>query len=336
MLEMIRESIDETDRQIIELLARRSALSRSAGKTKSSKGLQIIDETREANVIDGIIRLARKRLLDEEYVREIYSIILRNSREIQQKEQFENNYLTKEVGLIGFGRFGKLIAKHLAGRFRIYAFDKNFAEGEKWGAIPCSLEEACGKEIVVLCVPISDLESTLGQIKGLVKENALVMDVCSVKETPAYLMEKILPKSVRILATHPLFGQDSAAESLAGRKIALCKVRIPDDDYLRIKKFFLGLGLEVIETTPLEHDQQAAKSLLLTQLIGRALVEMGAKEQKIDTIGYKNLLKLRVIASNDSEQLFVDMNRFNRFSKKTRNELIESLNKIEETLEANC
>ena len=36
-------------------------------------------------------------------------------------------------------------------------------------------------------------------------------------------MQELLPQDVSILATHPIFGPDSAADSLKGRKIALCK-----------------------------------------------------------------------------------------------------------------
>ena len=47
----------------------------------------------------------------------------------------------------------------------------------------------------------------------MLKENAVIVDVCSVKEYPVQWMRELLPANVSILATHPMFGPDSAADS---------------------------------------------------------------------------------------------------------------------------
>ena len=130
-----------------------------------------------------------------------------------------------EIGIIGFGRFGKLLTKYLSEDFKVYIFnrsDKN-EEIKKTNGIPASLEEVCKKDVVIPCVPISQFEETLNEIKGLLKENSLIIDVCSVKEYPVEVMKKILPEKTQILATHPMFGPDSAAESLKDRKVVLSR-----------------------------------------------------------------------------------------------------------------
>ena len=72
-------------------------------------------------------------------------------------------------------------------------------------------------------------------IAPLLSPDALVIDVCSVKEYPVRLMKELLPERVSILATHPMFGPDSAAHALQGRKIVLCAERIADFAYQKIK-----------------------------------------------------------------------------------------------------
>jgi len=131
---------------------------------------------------------------------------------------------------------------------------------------------------VIPAVPISSLQQMLKQMAPLLQPGSLVIDVCSVKTLPAKWMEEILPPSVSILATHPMFGPDSAARSLEGMKIALCKVKIDDEPYTKIKSYLTSLGLEVIETTTENHDRQIAVSLSLTHFIGRALAAFGAQQ----------------------------------------------------------
>lgn len=240
-----------------------------------------------------------------------------------------------EIGIIGFGRFGKLLTSYLAQDLKVYVFNRSDKTKEirENNAIPASIEEVCKKDIIIPCVPISEFEGTLEKIKNLLKDNSLVVDVCSVKEYPVELMKKILPDNAQILATHPIFGPDSAVDSLQERKIVLCKVRIVDDLYKKIKSILNEKGLTVIEATPKEHDKEIASSLLLTHFIGHGLIDFGATKLNIDTEGYKRLMHILDTVKNDTQQLFEDMNKYNKYSKKIREDFIKSLNKIDRELE---
>ncbi len=240
-----------------------------------------------------------------------------------------------EMGIIGFGRFGKLMAYYLAKDFRVYVSSRSNKEKEikGAGAIPATLEEVCKKGIVIPSVPISEFEATLKKITPLLKKGSLVIDVCSVKEYPAEVMKRVLPKNAQILATHPMFGPDSAAGSLQGRKIVLCKIRIPAKRYESIKGCLRKKGLVIIETTPENHDKEIANSLVLTHFIGRSLIDFGAKEIGIDTKGYRKMMEVMKYVENDTWQLFKDMNHYNKYSKKVRQEFIEAVARVNRRLE---
>lgn len=252
---------------------------------------------------------------------------------------FRRKNSVKEIGLIGYGRFGALMAGYLSKDFKVFVYDKNPAKTLAAKTITSrktflsSLEEVCKKRVVILSVPISEIENILRTIRPLLKENSLVVDVCSVKEYPVMLMRKILPKQVQILATHPLFGPDTAAYSLSGRKIVLCKIRIDDCLYQQIKAFLVKKGLVVIETTPKEHDKEIAQSLVLTHFIGRALMGLKMSGLAIDTRGYKNLMQVLDTVKHDTWQLFQDMNSYNKYSKKIRHDFIRSAVRINKMLE---
>lgn len=240
------------------------------------------------------------------------------------------------AGLIGFGRLGRLLVRHFARDARIFVHDRRFDARavRAFGAVPATLAQACAQPVVVLCVPISQMEPLARRIRGLVDPGTLVVDVASVKEEPLRALKKILPRTVRILGTHPNFGPDSAADTLKGRKIVLCRVRLSEALYRRAKSVLTRKGLEVVELTPREHDRRMAHSLALTHFIGRGLVAYGAKTTGVDTEGYKRLLRILETVQNDSWELFVDMNRYNRHAAPMRRRLLAALSAVDRRVRA--
>ena len=239
------------------------------------------------------------------------------------------------IGIIGFGRFGKLAAHYLAEEFEVAVYHRTDKSTEinRTGARAASLKTVCRQDIVIPCVPISVLQEVLKDIAPLLRPDGLVVDVCSVKEYPVRLMTDILPDTVSILATHPMFGPDSASDSLEGRKICLCQVRIGKKKYRNIKAYLEAKGLVVIEATAQKHDEQIATSLSLTHFIGRTLSEYGAKQLDIDTEGYKRLLHILEVVERDTWQLFLDMHHYNPYAKEKRVEFLGVMKDINSRLE---
>lgn len=241
----------------------------------------------------------------------------------------------KAIGIIGFGRFSALMIQYLSKDYDVLVATRKDKREEinALGAKQTSLEKVCALDYIIISVPISAMQAVLKDIAPLLNKDATITDVCSVKEFPVKWMKEILPESVSILPTHPMFGPDSAATSLSGRKIVLCKERIETKKYNRIKTYLASKGLTIVETTPTEHDEQIAISLSLTHFVGRALSEFGASPLEIDTEGYKRLLHILEVVENDTWELFLDMHRYNPYAKSVRTQFTEAMNKINMTLD---
>jgi prephenate dehydrogenase len=241
------------------------------------------------------------------------------------------------VGIIGYGRFGELAARYLVRDVDVVVFDSGgkSARIEAVGAQPADLKITCAQEMVLLCVPISHMQTQLKTIAPLLKPGTVVIDVCSVKVYPVKWMTELLPAEVEILPTHPMFGPDSAAESLAGAKIVLCRDRISSANYDKVASWLKNQDLVVIETSPEEHDRQIAITLALTHFLGRSLSAFGAEKLAIDTEGYKRLMHILEVVENDTWQLFQDMHRYNPFATEQRSRFMEAMRQINERLEAN-
>lgn len=243
-----------------------------------------------------------------------------------------------KLGIIGLGRLGKLLTRYLAQDADVLVFDPKFSamelstEASKLGATAASFEETCACPIVIPCVPIGHFEEVIQQMVPHLKAGTLVADVCSVKELPSEIMQKHLGPDIYLLATHPMFGPDSARHTVFGRKIVLYNLRTPEKLYQNIKGYLEGHGLKIVEATPTEHDKQIAKTLVLTHFIGRTLIDFKASPQSIDTKGHRRLIKILDQVENDSIELFLDMNKYNRFAKSVREDFMSSMGRIDQLL----
>ncbi len=233
------------------------------------------------------------------------------------------------VAILGFGRFGRLLHRILGSDFDVVVHDPQPVLDFP-AACAVSLEEAGRSDILFLCVPIATFELCLQQLRPHIRPDALVIDVLSVKEYAHERMQQLLPSTVRLLPSHPMFGPDSASKGLAGLPFVLCPVAQTQQEDLAFWQGYLrGKGLHTVVMSCEQHDRITARSLCLTQLLGRALDELNIEGSDIDTGGYKNLLTMRSMAVNDSWQLFEGLQTHNRYAAAMRDALRTALNAVE-------
>jgi len=229
-----------------------------------------------------------------------------------------------EIGIIGFGKFGRFIAKHLKNKADVFASSKfnNKQEAEQLGVKFVSLEEVLKKKIIVIAVSMDEFEQTLEKIKYKIQPDAIVLDVCSLKVFPCSAMQKVLPKNIEIIGTHPLFGPNSVNSSLQDLKIALCNVRASENTLSKVKSFCESLGLKVIITTPEDHDKQMAESQALTHFVCQSLGT--AKRPVLTTKTFDDLMHIVDIIKNNTSELFENIQTRNPYAKDVRKKFIES------------
>jgi prephenate dehydrogenase len=222
------------------------------------------------------------------------------------------------VGIVGYGRFGRLAAAYAAKRTRVLVFDPLLKPGRvmQRRVRAGTLHEVASQQIVVLAVPVSSLRQVLFSIRKILRPATLVLDVCAVKTKPVVWLEDILPDNVSILGTHPLFGPDSAGESLQGHRVYLCPVRIAKQLLRHTIRLLKREGLVVEVVSPALHDKTMAETLFLTQYIGRLVAKTRLPRHEVSTKSYTELMKMVAIADNDSRELFADMLNYNPYARK--------------------
>jgi len=232
------------------------------------------------------------------------------------------------VGIYGLGRFGTFWGDQLSKIVQVKGYSRNSNRVSPSTIIRVSEEELFTCDVIIICVAISAMETFLNRIKDKVKPGALIMDTSSVKVIPVKQMVNILPTTVEIIGTHPMFGPDSGKNGVAGLPIVISKVRSSSETYEQWIDLFNKLNLSVIEMTPEEHDKEAAYTQGITHFIGRTLSDLHLKGSAISTTGYKSLLEIIKQTCNDEYQLFLDLQKFNPYTAEMRKTLKHSMHKV--------
>ncbi len=231
------------------------------------------------------------------------------------------------VGIIGFGRFGKVLSNILQKGFKVKAYDLKMSRNFP-GVEFVDKDTILKEKIIFIAVPISAFESLINDIAPKLKVGNTVVDVCSVKNHPVKIMENRLSDNIGIINTHPMFGPDSFISNNR-LKMMMHNTRDTYGQYGFWRGFFIDQGIEVIEITPDEHDRLAAKTQGVTHFLGRMLKEFGIKKTALDTQGFRDLLDLVDQTCNDTWQLYSDLQHFNPYTSEMISELKKSINSIE-------
>jgi prephenate dehydrogenase len=234
------------------------------------------------------------------------------------------------VGIIGFGRFGKVLANILQKGFSIKAFD--LSSPKLFPNVTfVELDELLKEKTIFVAVPIRHFESIIKSISPKLSNGTTIIDVCSVKKHPVEVMEKHLSEKIGVIATHPLFGPDSFITNNR-LKMMMDKTRDSHNQFDFWKRFFVDQGIQVLEMTADDHDRMAAQTQGVTHFLGRMLKEFGIKKTSIDTQGFRDLLDLVDQTCNDSWELYTDLQLYNPYTKKMIMNLKESTNTLDNRL----
>jgi prephenate dehydrogenase len=142
-----------------------------------------------------------------------------------------------------------------------------------------------------------------------------------------------LPDHVNIVATHPLFGPQSARDGLSGLKIAVCPIR--GERHLRVAAFLRkALRLKVIMTTPQVHDREAAVVQGLTHLIAKVLVQMEPLPTRLTTRSFDLLMQAVEMVRYDAPEVFQAIERANPYSLEVRRRFFDLASALDADLGA--
>ncbi|MGH7445589.1 MAG: prephenate dehydrogenase/arogenate dehydrogenase family protein, partial [Longimicrobiales bacterium] len=224
---------------------------------------------------------------------------------------------TQDVGIVGYGRFGRLWGTMLAPHHRVLVMDRTALPGDQFLSLP---ELCAAARTIFLCVPINQVEQVVHDMAPHLRPGTTVFDMCSVKVHPAKVLTTQLGHraDLTLIATHPMFGPDSAAGGVSDLPMVVWRLAGDERVYADWIEFIAALGIRAVEMSPDEHDRLAAYSQGVTHYMGRVLDRLDLRPTPIDTEGFRILRSLISQTCNDSWELFRDLQRYNPYTQEMR------------------
>lgn len=301
--------IDTIDRDLLRLLARRYALVGEIAGYKRDHHLPIRDFQREGEILDDRRNVGTPLGLSPQLVESLFRLVLWASRDLQAtlKAEVPPSIEPRSVAVIGGkGAMGRCVADlfvDLGHAVIIADLDT-----------PTTPDEAAAiADVVLISVPIDATVEVIRRLGPLVRPDALLMDVTSIKGPPMTAMLENCRGGV--VGTHPLFGP--SVHSLQGQRVVLCPGR--GDAWLAwLRQMFHARGLTMVETSPEEHDRAMSIVQVLvhfsTEVMGRTLARLGASIPKtLELMSPVYLMELLMTARHfaQSPELYAAIQMFN-------------------------
>ncbi|MDO6535700.1 bifunctional chorismate mutase/prephenate dehydrogenase [Alteromonas stellipolaris] len=247
-LDTLREGIDELDTQLVELLAKRNALTTKVGQVKAEAGMPVYVPSREKELIASRRAQAEALGVSPDLTEDLLRRIMRESYHTQNNRYLGVNADAGTIVVIGgAGALGKIFVS----LFERSGYSVSVVEREDWesGHAAAVLSTAA---LAVVAVPINLTEQVIGQL-SMLPESCILADITSIKVKPIEAMMAVHKGPV--VGLHPMFGPD--APGMIKQVVVVCEGRNESAygwliDQMRI------WGATIHNSTAEEHDKSMA------------------------------------------------------------------------------
>lgn len=335
-LEEYRREIENIDKQILQLIARRLKVAAKIGEIKIKMGKALTDEKREEKVRQYWYEYARNFGVPDSFVDNVLPIIFSYTKLTEI-----NPGRKKNITIVGYGGMAKSLVSlfSLVGH-NVVVTGRNRQKAEKlasdFRAVYMDLDSALNwGEYVILALSPSSLDFILDISSKF--SNKIVMDIFSSKHQIFQQLEKLSEiYSFNYVSTHPLFGPITYP---VGERIVILPSKT-SKNIEDVARFWRECGLNVTISDVNEHEKAMAIVQVLAHFyilgLSRAVEEL-KKEMGVENIedfytsNFKELKKImdKVVTILP---VIMEIQKLNPYAYKVRDIGVKELQKIKEEL----
>lgn len=245
-LSQLRDEIDALDSELVQILAKRSQLTRQVGEFKSKTGLPIYVPSREAALLAKRREQAASAGLSESLIEDVLRRVMRESYQTQNRQYLCTKPALGNIVVIGGkGALGaKFVTMFQRSDYHVVVIDK-----EEWEKAP---ELLVGAGLVLVAVPIRVTESVIKSLTYL-PSDCILADITSVKTMPVNAM--LTAHKGPVVGFHPMFGPD--VPGLVKQVVVVSHGRHAEQYEWLLEQFRIW-GAALIDSEPQKHDEAMA------------------------------------------------------------------------------
>lgn len=265
-LKTLRDRLDQTDRQLIELAAERQRIVAEIGEIKRAAGRELRDFAREREVLDRAASNAQSAGIDPDLARALLRQLIEASLARQEQDRVRASASgsgRRALVIGGAGRMGRWFARFLdAQGYAVEIADPTPTDDE----FPQRATLADGPidhDVIVVAAPLRAAAGVLGQLAEL-RPPGVVFDLGSLKSPLAAGLVALREAGVRVTSVHPMFGP--SANVLAGRHVVFVDVGVPEAT-ARARELFADTLAVPVHMTLDQHDRLIGYVLGLSHLL---------------------------------------------------------------------
>lgn len=242
-LSELRNEIDATDNELIEIIARRAKLTAEVGEVKRSLKQPLYVPERERSLIKARRKNAQDAGLSEDLIEDVVRRIIRESYRTQTSQAAAtSSQLERPVFVFGGeGALGaRLVSQLRQTGYWVTTIDKD----NNWP----TKEELSQAQLVLMSVPVNKTVELIKQLPPLAKDCVLA-DVTSIKAAPLNAM--LQKHEGPVVGLHPMFGP--SVQNLAKQLIVVTHGR-GQERYQWVLDQFINWGAHLHEVEANKHD----------------------------------------------------------------------------------
>src|SRR5476651_905896 len=333
-LDELRTALTALDGQLLELVARRQALSQQVAAVKRATGRATRDFGREREVIlrgrNTATRLGVSPALAESLLRQLIQSSLATQEQARVAAQAHGSG-KRALVIGGHGKMGGWFAEFLASQgFRVAIADprggsRGFDTVANWETDPLDFD------LIVLATPLSATADLL-QVLARRRPRGLVFDLGSLKTPLRAGLDALVKAGCRVTSLHPMFGPDT--DLLSGRHVIF--IDLGDAGALQeAQELFAPTMAERVVMGLDEHDHLIAYVLGLSHALNiaffTALAESGEAAPRLAQLSsttFDAQLDVATRVASESPDLYYEIQSLNDYGAESLEALSQAVERI--------
>jgi chorismate mutase/prephenate dehydrogenase len=337
-LDELRAALTDLDAQLVDLVARRQALSEQVAAVKRATGRPTRDFGREREVIlrgrNAASRLGVSPDLAESLLRQLIQSSLATQEHARVAAQAHGSG-KRALVIGGHGKMGGWFADFLASQgFRVAIADPKgglpgFDAVADWQTDPLDFD------VIVLATPLGATARLL-EFLAQRRPRALIFDLGSLKTPLRAGLDALVKAGCRVTSLHPMFGPDT--ELLSGRHVIF--VDLGNPDALReAQELFAPTMAERVVMDLDEHDRLIAYVLGLSHALNIAFFtaladsgEAALRLAKLSSTTFDSQLEVASRVAAESPDLYFEIQSLNDYGGESLLALQQAVARLIETV----